>query len=292
MKNELDRRRKYYLILDCETATLPCVKNASYDSKVQQVLGLSKPLIYDLGWTVTDKKGRIYKRKRFIISEIFSVPAIFNTAYYAGKRPQYIDEINGGAVDLVSWKQATDELVHDMELVAGVGAYNANFDFQRAIPFTEEYINALYSNDYYKWEQLQISRCDFVNRHFGESKSSSQKKTKRMPKDFFIFREKMYPLFDVWNMACEVILNNDEYRNFCKENNYFSESGKYYKTSAEIAYRYAANSSDFIEAHTSLDDAEIESFLFAEAIRIGKLKEPIFGIVAFPMKKVGEIKNP
>ena len=85
-KNELDRRRKYYLILDCETATLPYAAKFTSPKEKQRVC-IAKPLIYDIGWTVVDKKGNIYKKKSFLISEIFSVPSVFNTAYYAEKRP-------------------------------------------------------------------------------------------------------------------------------------------------------------------------------------------------------------
>ena len=81
MKAELDRRRKCYLIVDCETETLPFVKD--FPECARKKIAIAKPLIYDIGWTVIDKKGRIYKKKNFLISEIFSVPSVFNTAYYA-----------------------------------------------------------------------------------------------------------------------------------------------------------------------------------------------------------------
>ena len=86
-----DRRRKYYLVLDCETATLPCAGNLPAEAKKN--VAIAKPLIYDLGWKIIDKKGRVYSRKNFLISEIFSVPSIFDTAYYASKRPLYLEKL-------------------------------------------------------------------------------------------------------------------------------------------------------------------------------------------------------
>ena len=47
-KNELDRRRKYYLILDCETATLPYAAKIT-NPKAKQRVSIAKPLIYDIG---------------------------------------------------------------------------------------------------------------------------------------------------------------------------------------------------------------------------------------------------
>ena len=82
--NKYDKRRKYYIVLDCETATLPEAIN--YDGEERKNIAIAKPLIYDLGWKVIDAQGRTYARKNYLISEIFSVPAIFDTAYYASKR--------------------------------------------------------------------------------------------------------------------------------------------------------------------------------------------------------------
>ena len=106
-ENKLDRRRKYYFVLDCETATLPYAHE--FDGADRQKIAIAKPLIYDLGWKIIDSMGRVYRRKSYLITEIFSVPQIFNTAYYASKRPLYIEKLNNGEISLVSWKTATAE---------------------------------------------------------------------------------------------------------------------------------------------------------------------------------------
>ena len=64
--NKFDRRRKYWLILDCETATLPEASKYDADPLMKQRVAIAKPLIYDLGWTVVDAQGRIYARQNFI----------------------------------------------------------------------------------------------------------------------------------------------------------------------------------------------------------------------------------
>ena len=281
MKKELDGRRKYYLILDCETATLPYA--GKFDSpKIKQKVSIAKPLIYDLGWTIVDKTGKIYKRQNFLIAEIFSVPAVFNTAYYAEKRPLYLDMMKKGFITLTDWNTAISALEHDMELVEAVGAYNAMFDFKKAIPFTELYINKLYSPDFQKWESFQNKICDEI----AEGKRWDSDET--FDPDNFLFRGKIYPLFDIWGLACKYILNCDEYRDMCLENSWLSASKKHYKTSAETAYRFVSQDSEFIEAHTALDDAEIESLLFGIAVTANKKKVDI-GIIYFPFRIVGKI---
>ena len=96
--NKYDKRRKYYIVLDCETATLPEAIN--YDGEERKNIAIAKPLIYDLGWKVIDAQGRTYARKNYLISEIFSVPAIFDTAYYASKRCVYLEKLEKGEIQL------------------------------------------------------------------------------------------------------------------------------------------------------------------------------------------------
>lgn len=276
----LDRRRKYYLVLDCETATLPYAAN--FDAEAKKKIAIAKPLIYDLGWQVIDRKGKVYRRKSYLISEIFSVPAVFNTAYYASKRPIYIERLEKGETTLTDWKTAIKDLLSDIEQVESVGAYNSMFDFKKAIPFTETYINKLYSKDFYEWESFQNKICDGIA-------SGRKTRNENFDGDNFIFRNKKYPLFDVWGLSCKYILDNDEYREMCVNNDWITASGKYYKTSAETCYRFFKGNDDFTESHTAIDDTEIESEIFTEILRRTKNKFEI-GIIYFPFRMVGKIE--
>ena len=277
-----DRRRKYYMVLDCETATLPCAIN--YDGVARQAIAIAKPLIYDLGWQVVDRQGRVYARKHFLISEIFSVPAVFNTAYYASKRPKYIEMLNNGEITITDWRTASAEMVADMEHCEAVGAYNSMFDFKKAIPFTELYINMLYSDDFYNWEAMQNRICKSI------AGAGSKGNSREFDPDNFLFRGKAYPLFDLWGMSCEYLLNNDEYKRMCVDENWTTASGKYFKTSAETAYRFVSGDLNFDESHTALDDAIIESELFAEIVK-KKLSNLTIGITYFPFRILGTVEN-
>jgi hypothetical protein len=277
---KLDRRRKYFMILDCETATIPYDK--VYTTEQKQKISIAKPLIYDLGYTIVDKKGHIYKKVNFLISEIFSVPAVFNTAYYKEKRPLYIDMLKGGAITLVTWETAMQEFTEDLKTVFAVGAYNAMFDFKKAIPFTELYMSMLYSDDYHEWLNMQKRICDDIA--IGKKKD----KNSTFNPDIFTFRNNNYPLFDVWGLACKYLLNCEEYKNFCKVNEYFSNSRRFYSTNAERCYKFITKENDFIEAHTALNDAEIESKIFWDIVKKAKNKIDM-GIIYFPFRILGEV---
>lgn len=280
--NKYDRRRKYFLVLDCETATLPHAIN--YIGEQRKNVAIAKPLIYDLGWQVIDYQGRVYAKKNFLISEIFSVPAIFDTAYYAEKRPLYLEKLDKGEIMLTDWRTAVRELIEDMDACEAVGAYNSMFDFKKAIPFTELYINQLYSPDFHKWLDFQNSRVDAI----------ATGKTFENPYGFdetvFRFREKTYPLFDLWGLSCRHILNCDEYKEMCLDNEWQTASGKYFKTSAEIAFRFFSGDMEFIEAHTAIDDAVIESMLFVDIVKRTK-RDFEMGIIFFPFRELGTVER-
>lgn len=66
-------RREYrYLVLDCETATLPFANEiAENDPERKKKIAIARPLIYDIGWTITNRKGEILGKKQFLIAETF-----------------------------------------------------------------------------------------------------------------------------------------------------------------------------------------------------------------------------
>ena len=280
--NKYDKRRKYYIVLDCETATLP--EAIKYDGEERKNIAIAKPLIYDLGWQVIDAQGRIYARKNYLISEIFSVPAIFDTAYYASKRGIYLEKLAKGEITLTDWKTASAELVEDMDACVAVGAYNSMFDYKKAIPFTDLYISKLYSPDFHDWLNYQNKKLPWLARgHKNENPNG-------FDETIFRFRGKEYPLFDLWGLSCRHILNCDEYKNMCLDNDWQTASGKYFKTSAETAFRFFSETLDFEEAHTAIDDAEIESILFAEICKRTKKKFEM-GIIYFPFRELGTVED-
>lgn len=284
-ERKLDKRRKYYLILDCETATLPYASNFGGNEK--KAISIAKPLIYDLGWTICDAKGKIYRKRSYLITEIFSVPSVFNTAYYKEKRPQYLEKLKNGSITLKTWKEATEILERDLLEVQAVGAYNAAFDFKKAIPFTEKYIEALYSSDFQRWEEVQEKVCANIARG---KKAAKRDSAPEFDPCTFTFRDISYPIFDIWGLACKHLLNTDEYRTACLANNWITSSGKYYQTSAEKAFAYLMNDREFLESHTAIEDAEIESAIFGKVVEKVGIKGIEFEIIFFPFRIVGMVE--
>lgn len=273
-------RKKYFCVVDTETATMPFASEiANGDPEKKKKIAIAKPLIYDFGYTICDRQGNIYDRKQFLIAETFAVPQIFNTAYYADKRPRYLEMLNRGETTIKPWREVMEIFLADIENVDAVGAFNAMFDFKKAIPFTELYINKLYSADYQEWEKNQRSFCQHILNN-----PSRKDRNPDFEEDVFRFRGRAYPLFDLWGLATEHLLDNVAYKRECLQHNNISASGLYFKTSAETSYQYLCNKYDFIESHTALDDAEIETFILSKVAARHAIS---LGIKFFPFRDLG-----
>ena len=273
-------KKKMYCVVDTETATLPFANEiAQNDPERKKKIAIAKPLIYDIGWTICDRSGNIHDRKQFLIAETFSVPAVFNTAYYAEKRPIYLEMLKKGETVIKPWNEVMEIFLADIENVDSVGAFNAMFDFKKAIPFTELYINMLYSPDYFKWEEIQRNSC----RRIAFEKPSNDHDPD-FDAEHFLFRGRLYDLFDLWGLATTHLLNNVTYKNNCLKYGMLTNSGVYFKTSAETSYRYLCDKYDFIESHTALDDAEIESYILH---KIAQKHAITNGIKYFPFRDLG-----
>jgi len=272
-------RKKFYLTLDTETATLPFANEMAKTASEKQKIAIAKPLVYDIGWTITDRVGNIYKKVNYLIQETFFVPNVFNTAYYCNKRPIYMKLLADGFVEPKTWNDAIEELITDLDYCDMATAYNACFDFKKAIPFTETYIKHLYSADYNEWEKQQRKKCKAI------IKGKNEAENPEYLTPVFKIRGFEFPITDLWGIACDRLINIDKYRNYCLENELLTASAMFFKTSAETAFQYLMKQYDFIEDHTALSDAEIEAQILTKALKKGKI-EP--SIKAFPFKELGK----
>lgn len=225
--NELniDRRKKYILMVDTETA------NCHDGEKVNPV----SALVYDFGCAVVDKKGNVYYTFSAINRDVFVYERdLMQSAYYAWKIPQYVEDIRNGQRKMLDWVEIKLKV---REIIAAFGittvcAHNARFDYY-AIQATERYI----------------------------SKSKYQY--------FFPYGMEWW---DTMKMSRSVIHNQPTYKAFCQEHGFMTKSGRC-STTAENLYKYITLDLDFKENHTGLEDVLIEKEILAYCFRQHKAME-------------------
>lgn len=271
-------KKLYYLTLDTETATLPFADEIAKTPKAKQNIAIAKPLVYDIGWTISDRQGNIIKKANYLIQETFFVPSVFNTAYYKDKRPQYLQMLKNGEITVKTWNEVIEILLEDLRQCDFCTAYNAAFDYKKAIPFTERYINHLYSENYAQWEEMQKESCIRI------AQGESNAKNESYLEPIFILRQEEFPIIDLWGVACQKLINNNKYKEFCLKNDFITESGIYFKTSAESTFAYLIKDSKFIEQHTALDDALIETLILTKVLKKCGLQA---SLQAFPFRDLG-----
>lgn len=118
---KIDKRKKYLMTLDVETTNNQIgIKNAPNDG-----------LVYDIGFTIHDKKGNIYAKRSFAIKEIILDKNLMDTAYYKQKLPIYWERIANKQMELITIWEARKRIRKAIEYfgITEVYAYNANFDY-------------------------------------------------------------------------------------------------------------------------------------------------------------------
>lgn len=219
----IDKRKNYYLTIDTETAN-----------------GLDDPMMYDLGGAIHDKRGRVYETFSFVIYDVFCADReLFNTAYYAAKRPMYEAQIAAGQRKIVSIYTARKHVADLCQKynVKAIIAHNARFDY-RSTNYTIRYV----------------------------TKSASR-----------YFLPYGVPMWDTLKMAQDTICQQPTYQRWCKRNGYCLKNGKP-RATAEILYQYITQNVDFVEDHTGLEDVLIEKEIFAKCMaQHKKMRKNVWG---------------
>ncbi len=217
----IDKRKAYYIVLDTETC------NSFLDT--DGTLNLNDSLVYDLGFAVVDKYGKVYDSRSFVIYETFcKMRDVMASAYYADKIPRYEEQIANGERKIVTYRTARNVLFEMINKynVKAIMAHNMRFD-HRALNNTQRYL------------------------------------TKSAKRYYF---PRYIEIWDTLAMARDIYGKSPSYRKWCKENDYMTKNNQV-RLTAEILYRYITGNSDFIESHTGLEDVLIEKEIFKQCMR-------------------------
>ena len=150
---KIDKRKKYFMVLDTETCPI--------DRDMEEVTPTNM-LVYDLGYTITDKKGNVYRTGSYIVSDIFfgEFYTKMQSSYYANKIPKYMEQIANGERVVKTWKQISFILRKVLEEfdINVVVAHNARFDYG-VLRNTKDYLEEYPMLPYVEWwDTLKMAR--------------------------------------------------------------------------------------------------------------------------------------
>lgn len=192
-------------------------------------MDMSSVLVYDCGWQVIDTHGTVYEQASYINSDIFyKERELMLSAYYAKKIPMYEQQIKEGSRTVANTYQIRKAMC-DTIAKWGIKEVAAH-------------------NARFDYNALNI-----IQRYTTKSKY----------RYWFPYG---IEIWDTMKMAKSVILQMPTYRKFCEANGFITKTGKLSCT-AENLYRFIIKDPTFVEAHTGLEDVEIESQILAYCYR-------------------------
>lgn len=205
-------RKHKYLLIDTETAN-----------------SLDDPICYNFAGAVIDQHGEVYEVGNFINADVFfGKPELMQTAYYAKKIPEYLEQIQNGDILVKNWFEIKNwvwEVCKKYDIKAVI-AHNARFDYRSCT----------------KTQRLETcSKYRF----------------------FFPYGVEIW---DTLKMAQDTICKQTRYINWCHDNGFITKQGKV-RATAEILYRYIIKDEEFTEEHKAFEDITIEMEIFWRCIR-------------------------
>ena len=199
----------------------------------ETTLGLDFPLVYDLGLIAI--VGDKVIKENYLIKEVFDTYSLMRSAYYKEKRPKYETLRNENKIEPISFQKVIRKVIKFIRenKIDTISAYNVAFDI-RALENT-----------------LRLLDSDLYE------KGTFQK----------LLEQKNKKILCLWNLACDNLLNTDDYRQFADLHNFISPKGNY-RTNAEVTYAYITNQPNFEEEHLALSDSEIEYAILTKVLEL------------------------
>ena len=175
--------------------------------------------VYDVGFVIADRKGKISQTYNALVEEIFTDAKTMMGAFYAGKL-----------------------FTHYSKMLADAEIGFASWaDIVEAIQTAIDSHNVATIAAYNLGFDRRVMRA--THKQLGYTGSICPAGLNQL---------------DLWQFACETRLSQTTYKNLAHQRGWVSAAGNI-RTGAEYAYRFCSGDHGFIEDHTALSDAIIET---------------------------------
>lgn len=95
-----------------------------------ETISTEKRFIYNIGYVIVDPDGKYLVERDMLVRQVYDNKPLFETAYYANKRPLYLSKMKGRQTKKVSWGEACRVMLKDIKQyhVLDGFAFNSPFD--------------------------------------------------------------------------------------------------------------------------------------------------------------------
>ena len=188
----------------------------------------SRAFVFDFAYTIATRKDVILERS-FLVREILCNPAIMLRAYFD-----------------TNWRGMMGGKIF-ADYIPMIARHEARIYSWREIIETLRDDMLTHGVDVFSAYNLRFDMGALANTH------------RKIGQD-----DKILPyrpdLLCLWEFACGTLCNTPMYHRIAHESGWVSEAGNV-RTNAEKVYAYLTQDSDFVEAHTALADAQIETHI-------------------------------
>lgn len=99
-----------------------------------ETTSLDKPFCYNVGYVLWDSEsGEIVKEREYVIEQVWSNLPLFQSAYYAEKRPLYVKDMRARKTKLEKWGYVCQQMIRDIKSYEVVCAYAYNSPFDEKV---------------------------------------------------------------------------------------------------------------------------------------------------------------
>lgn len=191
---------------------------------------MDDPLCYDVGFAVVNPfTGEVAEAHSFVVAEIFLDHELMATAYFADKIPRYEQALRNGEKRMAKFSTIRKVLAETCKTygITKIFAHNMRFDYRS---------------------------CNTTQRWLTSSKY----------RYFFPYGVEVW---DTLKMARAVLKTDENYGEFCYENDFLTKNGQRRYT-AEIIFRYLVDDTTFEEEHMGIEDVMIEKEILRHCVQI------------------------
>jgi hypothetical protein len=95
-----------------------------------ETTSLTKPFCYNIGYIIGNENGEILLKRDYVVEQVWHNLPLFSSAYYAEKRPLYIERMRARKVVMDKFGYICRQMSRDFQQneVAAAYAYNSSFD--------------------------------------------------------------------------------------------------------------------------------------------------------------------